>query len=94
MKLNGFVESVSAISSSTQRARLAALHVADTADAVDDGHVVAVAGLHLEQFGILAAGGLAGKGCLVADVDRVAGSRLTTRWFSTKTQGTRSGVRG
>ena len=37
---------------------LAAAHVADAADAVDDGHVVAVAGLHLEQLRMILAGRL------------------------------------
>ena len=51
--------------------RRAALHVADAADAVDEGHVVAVAGVHLEQLGVRLAGGQAGERFLVTHFNRV-----------------------
>ena len=50
---------------------LAAGHIADPADAVDDGHVVAVAGVHLEEIGIGRAGGFAGERVVVIHADRV-----------------------
>ena len=58
MKSMAFCVRVSAMSSSFHRAACAAAHVADAADAVDDGLVVAVAGLHLEQFRMVVPGRL------------------------------------
>ena len=60
------------MSSSTHRAALPPRHVADAADAVDDRHVVPVAGLHLEQLGVLPAGRIVADRLAVADLDRVA----------------------
>ena len=51
--------------------RLAALHVADPADAVDDRHVVAVAGMEPQQLGVGLARRLAVDRPAVADLDRV-----------------------
>ncbi|MCG3162087.1 MAG: hypothetical protein JMDDDDMK_03316 [Acidobacteria bacterium] len=52
---------------------LAAGHVADAADAVDDGHIVAVTRMHLQQFGILFAGGPVADLLFVIHSDRVSG---------------------
>src|SRR5690606_16600832 len=51
--------------------RVAPLHPADSADAVDDRLVVPTARLRLEQFGVLAAGRLVADFPLVVDEDRV-----------------------
>ena len=53
--------------------RLAAGHVADPADAVDDRVVVAVARLDLEQLRVVGAGRLVADRRSVADLDRVVG---------------------
>ena len=50
---------------------LAAGHVADAADAVDDGLVVAVAGMNLEEIGIATAGRRIAKGFAVAHGYRI-----------------------
>jgi hypothetical protein len=46
--------------------RLATLHVADAADAVDDSHVMPVAGLHLQKFGVILAGWFVREDAFVA----------------------------
>src|SRR5205823_6627602 len=51
--------------------RLAAAHVADAADAVDDRVVVTLARLHLQQVGVLGARGLVADRLTVADLDGV-----------------------
>ena len=50
---------------------LAAGHPADAAHAVHDGVIVAAAGVHLEQVGILFAGGLVADLVVVADLNRI-----------------------
>jgi len=50
---------------------LAAAHVTDAGDPVDDAHVVAVARVHLEQLGIGFAGGDALDRLTIAHRDRV-----------------------
>ena len=52
----------------------AALHIADAPDAVHDGHIVPVAGAQVvEQFRVVASGGLALEIGLVADLDGMVG---------------------
>lgn len=51
----------------------AALHVSDARDAVHDRHVVSVAGVQPEQFGVVASGGFAREVLLVAHRDRGLG---------------------
>src|SRR6185295_10668133 len=52
---------------------LAAFHVADSADAIDEGHVVAVTPVNAKGFAIDLGGWLAGEGVLVVHLDRVGG---------------------
>jgi len=48
-------------------------HVADTADAVYDGHIVAMAGVHCQQVGVGTAQGQPLKGVGIADFYRIGG---------------------
>ena len=63
--------------------RLAAGHVADAADAVDDGLSWPWLGSHLEELGFALPVGQSPIGLLVADPDRIRRVEPTTRRFST-----------